>query len=82
MAQQTKSTHQAHCQVCGRLQAVMAHTGRIAKPWNCGLAHTIGVAGASDFAHSTTHEHEAQQPDESGTRQERQVRAPGWCGVH
>jgi hypothetical protein len=48
MAQQTKSTHQAHCQVCGRLQAVMAHTGRIAKPWNCGLAHTIGVAGASD----------------------------------
>lgn len=31
MAQQTKSTHRAHCQVCGRLQAVIATTGRIAK---------------------------------------------------
>lgn len=31
MAQQTKSTHRAHCQVCGRLQAVIPASGRLAK---------------------------------------------------
>jgi hypothetical protein len=31
MAQQTKSTHRGHCQVCGRLQAVMSVSGVLAK---------------------------------------------------
>lgn len=31
MAQQTKSTHQGHCQVCGRLQAIMTVGGMLAK---------------------------------------------------
>lgn len=50
MAKQTKSTHQAHCQVCGRLQAVMAVGGMLAKHGYTvkGWGYFKGVCQGSD----------------------------------
>lgn len=50
MAQQVKSTHRGHCQICGRLQAVQAPKGVLAKHGYTvkGWGYFMGTCQGSD----------------------------------